>query len=646
MQSRPSKPLTNKEKREQKRTQSESQKLKILIFGALSDGEISQEALDKKMVLLRKWIELDFSTFTQTQEQLNEIDIIYNNGQVLLSALERYKENLSVLQALHLDEDNRWLIQAIPATFREIVVVLNQIKLKNNDHNNEQLNKLIIKLSELHIKINLFIRHHCTTTNNELVKFKMMVSNEITAGYEALTNANACLNHFTNMSRYLSEFKKELVTSNSSLKGSWLLYYLYSSSLACKNNNLTLAKDYFLKSKREVDKTLDSQYPISLNFIDVAIEFIKKCTEINNTEMALFFTKITKDTLTRNINVLKYCNTHRTKENDFIAYPREIKHSEKYLSELNPQIAAYKKNIFDKKLSSLRERYKDISFTDQSTTNNKVTSYHIGLVINEDLKNLSNNFERAGIIFETVDGVLIIDKVIETPISKIIKSIHARKKLNQAMLSTNRSVTQYLADTQTIQKESATEPNDLKDGKTEEPTESLPKPEKIKTRKALSTNNEPAPDTTKDKIITWGDDFPIYQKLNPTPKVFKLYGSIAKRHYVFINKQLSQALKETNPLARLNLKKMCERGKLLGNSKGKKGFVFIKDIESITKKRNKNAETTVTNRLKVKDCKKNYRFFAETAKIVKEENGKEYTLMQINGWQEDHHKNKKIIYFK
>lgn len=128
-----------------------------------------------------------------------------------------------------------------------------------------------------------------------------------------------------------------------------------------------------------------------------------------------------------------------------------------------------------------------------------------------------------------------------------------------------------------------------------------------------------------DKIIAWSDDYPAYRRADTDCEVHKLYGFPSKHSYVFINKELLKFLRVNDKFAAKNLETMCARGKVLGNSRGKKGFIL-------------NDENA-----KVKDCTKDYRFFGKKTKLATH-NQKTYSLFEINGYSARH--KDEPIYFR
>jgi hypothetical protein len=119
----------------------------------------------------------------------------------------------------------------------------------------------------------------------------------------------------------------------------------------------------------------------------------------------------------------------------------------------------------------------------------------------------------------------------------------------------------------------------------------------------------------QNKVIIWGESYPSYFRGNNS--VFKLRGDI-KRHYLTIKPELLAEVSQKNPRAAKNLLQICERGKQLGDSRGDKGVLIKGD------------------KAKAKDSSKPYRFFGRVVATTTDEKGKIRTLIEFNGWTEDH----------
>ncbi len=96
-----------------------------------------------------------------------------------------------------------------------------------------------------------------------------------------------------------------------------------------------------------------------------------------------------------------------------------------------------------------------------------------------------------------------------------------------------------------------------------------------------------------------------------------MVGSSAVRQYLYIDQDFYNWLLDENPLAAKNLTSMCDRRKVINKSKGRKGILIAHD------------------KVKVKDCTKDYRFFGRAVASTRL-NDKTYNLSVVNGYKSNH----------
>lgn len=178
------------------------------------------------------------------------------------------------------------------------------------------------------------------------------------------------------------------------------------------------------------------------------------------------------------------------------------------------------------------------------------------------------------------------------------------------------------------------------------------------------------PNATPTKVISWNDQYPVYEEGNINCGVYRLYG-IGEHYYVCINPDLLQEIYQHDQVLAEQLITICERGKVLGNSQGGKGFILgnhdlSQSGETNKTERNKRAskknkkksnenhkadkskEKTVEKPkyVKVKDCTEDSRVYGKEnvpkvtvtidGKDESKKKTKDYHLLELNQWQKKH----------
>lgn len=176
----------------------------------------------------------------------------------------------------------------------------------------------------------------------------------------------------------------------------------------------------------------------------------------------------------------------------------------------------------------------------------------------------------------------------------------ARKKLDEAEIIHDMPVA-YKATPLMVEDVKATN-KDVKKSKEE-------KEEKVPAEGSVAAGDS--------KRIDWGGDYPVYS--TDSEQVFKLYGLTAHNQYLFINHSFFSRLNTEDPAAARNLVSICERGKVINDSQGAKGIIFL-DGEHV----------------KVKDASKPYRFFGSVVATTRHKE-KTCQLIEVRSWERDHH---------
>lgn len=125
-----------------------------------------------------------------------------------------------------------------------------------------------------------------------------------------------------------------------------------------------------------------------------------------------------------------------------------------------------------------------------------------------------------------------------------------------------------------------------------------------------------------EKLVQFKSGIPFQSNATSREGAFyKLWSKTGAHQYVKIGKKVYEHISqvEDSDLIKKNLESMCETGKVLLSSKGNKGFICISD-----------------DKIKLKDCSKDYRFFGNVIERFKDDKGKEHTLYELDEYRPRH----------
>lgn len=363
----------------------------------------------------------------------------------------------------------------------------------------------------------------------------------------------------------------------------------------------------------------------------------------NHRQHALFFSRILKQIIEKSLNA-----ANKGKNKKLITtLTSEEKSCLENLKVLKNQLI---KDTYDQLL-----KYEDESFKVKIIEESGKNTIYFEIVNSEHLSPLIKILRLRGIAF-TADKAaykIKLEKTLDTSVKKLIKSTVEWKSECE-----RREVNKIT----TISPSSSVIPKKM--------TESLPSssepctstailPEEFVTRKPKryqqsSPEQSTSGSNTQKKtaeIIDWNKpgyrQVPVFNASTTHSKVYRLQSNYGGKLFVFINPELNKMLKASHALARIHLHKMCEHGRVLGNSIKKKGFILSGQDLDKTQSRKTEPSTTppdcTVGYLKGKHSTADYRFFGRIVRTTVI-NNKHYNLYEIDGFSPTH-KTKQPTYF-
>ncbi len=424
-------------------------------------------------------------------------------------------------------------------------------------------------------------------------------------------------------------------------------YYIGMATLAILDNDYTQAKEYVLKAVdyddfiEEKHSQFGRPYRPNQGLIDLCEAVMKEMFKQNELNQALFWAKLEK----------KGC------EKIFKFRDEPIPLSRKYsfvVLEGDPEVKSKLKQSSTNRIKFLK------IIIDQ--TKSKILIKNVGLIkqafndekINaqfktNDVKDDKKAYSVLNIKLEDCDSIFLLLKALKA--NNIICSNDKKKQaisiydlhhidtkaLLRALQNWKNQVSRNLEIEKPIYDTFCQEPfipvQKILSGNSEnitilEETADEKPVSKNKLEKQVENRPEQTPNTLEqkpkkkpNKTVIWGEGYPIYEKNSPDCRFFKLRGPTAIRHYLYIKPELYEEISHQDPLMARNLLRICERGKVINNSKGNKGIIFTEQEQE---------------KVKIKDPRKDYRFFGDVVRSTKQKDGKTYTLVEINAYTQTH----------
>ncbi|MBX3708225.1 MAG: hypothetical protein KIT56_00950 [Gammaproteobacteria bacterium] len=609
----------------------------------------------------------------------------------VLTALHRYFFNAinlaftHILNQLRISKPKNAALKIETDMFAILLSLVNlQARLINYRTRNNDFNFLINNIDHVKIlyELNLFLSNHCLLITSDAANFQKILAIQqnpgiIVAGpiLRDLINIFFQTGQLDEVEKYLIYFKSEIAKIKSE---SDPLYYqsiteLYLDmkwQLAIQKQDFSTARHYFSKVRRQATKDYDFGIPFSDDLI-LMTKFSSGKLCNNNPEEALFFATVSKDCIQKNIelfeNPKKLHPEYQGQESD---QKERISAFEANLIAINIVIHKLKKDITNSKYKALE--LLNIGFFDSIKLAEKEGNkekYVIVVKCEPDQVASFYNICLAKKIFCYQDNdSVVFEKPHHLSVDVFKKTIDLwleikdqnsiSKNISHINFSTNStSTTASVVATTTTLVDVKSVDNKQQTLSVVEPTHSHNRKDKKKNKKSANNKNSVGSTVPHDnkmkQEIKW-DNQHIYRFADPNCSIYQLYAPYSvDQNYVCIHPELIDIIYHTNKAAFWDLHNLCTRGYVLGNSKGKKGFIIHSQVftqqgntttatnfENKNKKSNYNTNAPKNDQMlsiKGKNCCHDWRFFGRSFKKVTISN-KTHTLFLIDSWSPKHKK--------
>jgi hypothetical protein len=322
-------------------------------------------------------------------------------------------------------------------------------------------------------------------------------------------------------------------------------------------NKLDKARSHLLKSRQITDSLLAKKHPVILTVIMAYHQLIARLENKRILKPALFYAEILLEQIQDSIDLAN--NTSDPDHAGIITAKNSKENNEIHLNDIKKTIESLKAKIFYQCFTSLRDTLNNqypVTYKPDTSS----LSLDIKLNSKEEMQDLAHelNIRQISFTCSNENNIITLENV-------ITESITAIKNAAKNFLK-----------------------------KSNEP-EPQPVPE------ASIPQTTQTPDDLPQEIISKPTTPTITATVPTAGSTYKLYAHPKAKWFVKISPELILFLNENYPLELKNLIAMCDMGRILYNSKGKKGFVV---------KTHENAPAEI----KAKDCSRDIRFFGTAHK--------------------------------
>ncbi len=419
-------------------------------------------------------------------------------------------------------------------------------------------------------------------------------------------------------------------------------YYEGMAYLAILDNDYTQAKEYALTAVDHDDfidekhSQLGKPYQLNLRVVELCEMFMRKTFVQNELDQTLFWAKLAKNGCEKIIKfreekiIYKNCCVV-TGEEDLKAKLEIRKEYGKKKDFFEVAISQTKPKILNKNIDLITQAFNDEKINAQFKINYVKDGNKMYPVLNIKLEDCDSIF----LLLKALKANNIICSNDKKNQAINIYDLHYidTKALLRALKNCKNEISRnleikltsdalYQAPLIPVQKILPENNTILEETADEKPVSKNKLKKKVENRPEQTPNTlEQKPKTKPNKTIDWGEGYPIYEKNSANCHFFKLRGPTAIRHYLYIKPELYEEISQKNPLMARNLLRICDRGKVINKSQGKKGII-VREQEQ--------------EKVKIKDSSKDYRFFGDVVRSIKMKDDKTYTLVEINSYKLTH----------
>lgn len=547
----------------------------------------------------------------------------------ILAILENLKQHKLEHEKLKLEEP----------IFRYILKMYQVLNLMLSNHSfiekENTTQRLFLTYSKPTLECISFLKKHCLIISGTKID-NPDLNSDIFQYYMNLIKCNSFLGNKEIIESYLHEIKPVIQDLKNMLQRvmAFEWYYLTKALVAADlHHDYQLAKYYCYKANSQVDILLDLNNPMSEFHMGITNHIwkiiVNKALHLESLEFLHHMIRLLK----RNMELgyhksgpFEFSELLQTFEKATLLTKRALgKHQAHYINQVSHGLikTEVSENPHDKNLALKME-----------TTDEKLSNH------------LQNFFHKEHLIFNLVGNTIYLPYFYrlntQTSLLWIVDNCLAFVNTKLEYGKTPPAVTSYAS------KEEVSEVN-IVEAKNMNDQPNLNQAQAISKLKSTQTQWPPA---KKETVIEFDSTY-IYRSLNSNCNIYKLYAPYSKHNYVCIDPALIDYLDLNNRYALVDLIHMCEVGHVLGNSKGKKGFILSgkpfkemvqKTVTSHTKKedRMETKKPTVNSYIKVKNSSKDWRFFG-TEYVKKTIDNKDYTLYIVDSWSPNHKSKAKTI---